>query len=178
MNKATLITAAVEAAESATEKHCMYEATARGSRRRSVHKSPYKKSLLLTGTLSVKLVRNPTDKTIAAWAEKVLLQKTGISPSRLDEDVISELKKTAEQLRHTTVFSAERFTDFLVDTVKFALNKASEQLEVLRKSLHTAEEKSKLSHKQLTHDQIGQSPLLEQRKQDTQKKNFNTTGLV
>lgn len=156
------------------------QAIARGARRHSTHKSPYKKALNQEDATSLRVISAPSDKNILAWAEKVLLHRTGITASRLSEDnVMDEIRYTAKHLHNTKVFKSYEMTNFLIDTVKFALNHADEQLKLLRKTIHTAEEKSKLSSNQMTHNRIGtQQSLRDSLRPDIQKKQINTTGVV
>lgn len=169
MDKASIISSIVTETQ---------QAIARG-RHNSASKSPYKKSLSKVHAPSLKLVMNPTDKNILAWAEKVLLHKAGIPTSVFDDSVFAELRTTAKHLKNTKVYKAYQITDFLVDTVKFTLNHADEQLELLRKAISSAEEKSKLSNGQMTHNRIGvQQSMHDSLKPDNVKKQINTTGVV
>lgn len=156
------------------------QAIARGAHHHHNSKSPYKKSLNQEDVTSMRVVNAPSDKNILAWAEKVLLHRTGIAASRLsDDNVMGEIRNTAKHLKNTKVFKSFEITNFLIDTVKFALNHADEQLKILRKTIHTAEERSKLSDNQMTHDRIGtQQSLRESLRPDIQKKQINTTGVI
>lgn len=154
---------------------------ARGGRKRPVHKSPYKKSLVgLVDSISAKLVRDPSSKNMAAWVLNVLLPKTGITIQTLpnNEYVDEKLKQTIRFLKHVSVYAPVEVTNFLLETVRLAANNAEDQLHELHHTLRAAATKSKLSRTQMQHDQVGTTPVSDSLRSERSKKRVNTTGVI
>lgn len=126
--------------------------------RRSVRVSPYKKSLNRSSDLAMKVLKTPTDRVIKAWASQSLSASLGSRALNLSDKTLNDIRGVALMLVEIAEYTPQQINTLLKDAATYSANQADDQLQKLMSNLHSAEDKKKISVKQITHDKIG-NPL-------------------
>lgn len=127
--------------------------------RRSVRVSPYKKNMNKTASLAMKVLKDPSDTVIRQWASHALSAQLGSRALNLTDKNVNDIRGVALLLTEIAEYSPQQISVFLSDAATYSANNADDQLQKLIAGLNSAEDKKKISTKQMTHDRIG-NPLL------------------
>ena len=150
------------------------EVVAKGGRRRN-HVSPYKKALNQANIATQKIITDPSDVNIRAWASKVLVKNLGIKALKLTDANVNDIRSAALLMTDISVYTPEQVNLRLVEAAKYSVNNATDQMATLITKLKMDAQKEKMSTQQMIHERIGNQLLLDMNNDsETHQKSVDT----